>query len=853
MPAKRPSKKAAPKLALPPAQGSVVTLPNGLEVIVREDHAHPLVSVQVWIKAGSLQEQQHTGAGIAHCVEHMLFKGTEKRTASEISQGIQRLGGYVNAYTTFNRTVYWIDGLAEHTGGYLDILADMVRHSKLDGDELTREMDVIRREMAMGHDDPGDTLQHLILGTAFRQHPLRHPIIGHREVFDQITRADVAGFVQQHYAPNNSFIVIAGAVNTESVIEEVKRHFGTWKRRAYDPALLPDEPRQQGTRFAAKNFATDLTRVAFGWQIPGESHADKPALDVLAFLLGSGRSSRLYQALREKKALAHSVWAGAWCAAECGIFMTEAECNPADLPAVQNGMRRVIADMQTSGPGKAELDKAVRATLSHQIRTLSSVKGQASSLGNGWLLTGTLDYQREYLATIAKLTPQAIRDAARRYLPADSFSTAIVGPEVETNGNAKTSTSAAAPVIQAFTLKNGLKLLVGENPRLPLVSLRVNFLAGVPAETNDNAGITQVTAHMLLKGTKKRSSAQIAAELENRGGQLICTADAHRLVLGAEVMRGDESTALDLITDLLQNAKLPAASLGDVQKRHLASIQEEQEDPLTVALRKARREIFAGQPFHRTALGTEKTIPALQIADCRKALQNALGAQNGVVSVFGDVKAADVKKQMEAAFAKIPRGARSAAHGRVFEAKSAPAAFTEHLDKEQAVIVIGFRTVGLEHADIHALQLIDEACSDMGSRLFNRIREELGLAYYVGAQNFAAMGAGAFYFYLGTDPAKAKLAEKELLAQIDDLAKNGLTAAEIERAHTAWKSQWLRSQQGNGAMADMLAWNELNGLGADYFQKLPALMAAQNADKLRAVAKRYFGKAKAFTVRVLPK
>ncbi|MCX6851641.1 MAG: pitrilysin family protein, partial [Verrucomicrobia bacterium] len=139
----RAASAKAGALSVPSLDASVTTLPNGLEVIVREDHAHPLVSVQVWIKAGSMHEEQHTGAGIAHCVEHMLFKGTEKRNPAQISQGIQALGGYVNAYTSFNRTVYWIDGLAEHAGGYLDILADMIRYSKFDADELTREKEVI--------------------------------------------------------------------------------------------------------------------------------------------------------------------------------------------------------------------------------------------------------------------------------------------------------------------------------------------------------------------------------------------------------------------------------------------------------------------------------------------------------------------------------------------------------------------------------------------------------------------------------------------------------------------------------------------------------------------------------------
>lgn len=840
-------------LSVPSPDASVTTLPNGLEVIIREDHAHPLVSVQVWIKAGSLQEEQHTGAGIAHCVEHMLFKGTAKRDAAQISQGIQALGGYVNAYTSFNRTVYWIDGLAEHAEGYLDILADMVRHSKLDADELAREMDVIRREMAMGNDDPGDTIQHLIQATAFRQHPLRHPIIGHREVFDQITRADVHGFVQRNYVPNNAFIVIAGDVDTKSTLDAVTRLFGDWKRRAFDPALLPDEPRQQGTRYAAKNFTTDLTRVALGWQIPGESHPDKPALDVLAFLLGSGRSSRLYQDLREKKALAHWVYAGAWCAAECGLFTVEAECNPADTAKLREGMSEVIERMRKSGPGRAELEKAVRATLSAQMRTLTTVKGQAGSIGNGWLLAGSLDYPGQFLAAVSALTPDAIRDAARRYLVPDCASTVLVGPDVESTKTIATGTDSARAAIQSFKLKNGLTLLVGENPRLPLVSMRANFLAGVPAETDLTAGVTQISAQMMLKGTKKRAASDIASELENRGGQLSCSADAHRFVLGADVMRGDETSALDLLADLILNPALPQASLPDVKKRQIASIIEEKEDPLTVAMRKARREIFAGQPFHRTALGTEETVANLKLGDCRDMIRASLTTHNGVISVFGDVKAAEVRKQVEKAFLKLPKGPRHSTHSRTYHASAKPNAWTEHLDKEQAVIVIGFRTVGLEDPEVHALNLIDEACSDMGSRLFNRIREELGLAYYVGAQNFAAMGAGAFYFYVGTDPKKAKLAEKELMAQINDLAANGLHADEIDRARVTWRSSWLRAQQGNPGMADTLAWNELNGLGWDHFQKLPGIMSDVSSKEVQRVAAKYFGEKKAFTVRVLPK
>jgi zinc protease len=161
--------------------------------------------------------------------------------------------------------------------------------------------------------------------------------------------------------------------------------------------------------------------------------------------------------------------------------------------------------------------------------------------------------------------------------------------------------------------------------------------------------------------------------------------------------------------------------------------------------------------------------------------------------------------------------------------------------------------VGLHSADVHALTLIDEACSDMGSRLFNRIREDLGLAYYVGAQQFAALGAGAFYFYVGTDPKKVGLAEQEMLRLIADLAKNGLTTAEIQRAKTAWRSQWLRAQQGNGSMADSYGWNEINGLGHSYFQSLPEKIAAVTDKDIKRVAKAYLQVKQAVITRVMPK
>jgi zinc protease len=849
----RSAKKAATPAASQPSPVTVHTLDNGFEILVREEHSHPLASVQVWVRCGSIHEETWTGAGLAHLCEHMLFKGTPSRSAQQISQEIQSLGGSVNAYTSFNRTVYYIDGLAENAEGYMDILADMVQRSKFDPDELKREMDVIRREMAMDNDDANSALQHLLQSTAYKAHPLRHPIIGHRAVFDAVGHADLLAFVKRHYSPNNCFLVVTGDVSCTSVIAAAKRLFGDWQRQPYAPVLLPAEPPQITQRHARRTFATDITRVCVGWHIPGEGHEDKAALDVLAFLLGSGRSSRMYAELRSKLGIAHSVYAGAWAGADCGFFSMDAECDPPDAERCLNAIHSVLATIKTKGPTVSELDKAVRSTVAHQYRSQVSTKGLAASLGHSWITAASTDLASRYLERIKALTPAAIKAVANRYCTATGSNTIIVEPEAATATAAtarKAEPAQPRSKVERITLKNGLTLLLGHNPRLPLISIRAGFMAGVLAESDEHAGVTKLAAAMLTKGTKKRSAAEIANVLESRGGSLIATADAHRITLGAELVKGDEALAFQLLSDIATNSTLPKDQLTTLQKSQVASIREEAEDPLTVALRRARAELFQGTPFQRTALGSETSVRSITPAIVKKHLTHHMQGHNGVVSVFGDFDPKAIRKHVETAFGKLPAGSRKFTDLEALPSQVKPQELDLQLDKEQAALVIGYRTVGLQHPDSYVLSLIDEACSDMGSRLFNRIREELGLAYYVGAQSFMAYAAGGFYFYVGTDPKKLKQAQTEMMKLIADLTKKGLQADELERAKTTWKARWLSSQQGNGALADAYGWDELNGRGIAHFDQLPAKISSITQADTKAASHRYLQAKSAVIVRV---
>ena len=231
------------RLQLPPLEVVRRTLPNGLEIIVQEDHSAPVVSVQIWVQTGSIHEGKAMGAGISHMLEHMLFKGTTTLSACEFAQRVQDQGGYINAYTSFDRTVYWIDIPAKGADVALDLLADAALHSTLPPEEFLKEQEVIRREFAMGNDDPDRVSSTALFANAFREHPYRYPIIGHLDVFNTITRDDVMAYYKARYVPNNMFFVVTGDVEAAAVHRRLESLFAATPRAPLPPVFLPEEPR----------------------------------------------------------------------------------------------------------------------------------------------------------------------------------------------------------------------------------------------------------------------------------------------------------------------------------------------------------------------------------------------------------------------------------------------------------------------------------------------------------------------------------------------------------------------------------------------------------------------------------
>jgi zinc protease len=822
---------------LPPGV-RLTTLDHGLTIIVREDHSAPVVSAQAWCMAGSIHEGRWLGAGLSHVLEHMLFKGTTTRPGSRIDQEVQEAGGYLNAYTSFDRTVYHID--VPNTGARtaIDILCDIMQHATLPPLELAKEMDVIRREMDMSQDDPARRASRRLFEVAYTRSPYRFTIIGYPDIFDEVKADVIRSYYHEKYAPNNVFYVVVGDVQYDEVVTQIRAACRKSKARALPTVVLPEEPKQTAPREITEEAPIELGHFHFAWHIPELRHPDVPILDVLAVMLGSGHSSRLFQQVREKLGLAHYVDAWTYSPGNPGMFGMSAVTEADKFESARDAMLAEIEKLKAAPVPADELSKAVKQFVSATLATRKTMEGQAQNLGANWIAANDLNFSERYLAAVRRVTSADVQRVAREYFTPENRTLYALLPDGTAPKISAVPERTIDRAIQKIELPNGLRLLVKEDHRLPFVEFRAVFQGGVLAETTANNGTTMLLAKMLLKGTKTRSAGDIAREIESVGGSIDSYGGNNSFGVNAEVLSSDFAIGLELVADVLLNPTFPADLLERERDVQIAGIRARKDDLLKSASFAMRRALFGDTGYGFDSLGTEETVAKLQAADLKSFHQKFTVPNNCVLAIYGDVKTNEVRTAVEKAFAGW-KASQNSEFGIQNSEFKGPKRVEEFRDKKQAVIVIGFPGTTMGVDDRYTLDLIQESCSDLGSRLFLRIRDQLGLAYYVGAQNFTGLAPGYFAFYTGTEPAKAGLVEKELLKEAELLRFKGLTTEELKRAKAKIIGQKKIAHQDLGNLASMTALDELYGLGYQRAELDDTKYEAVTREQIKAAAQKY--------------
>ena len=537
---------------------------------------------------------------------------------------------------------------------------------------------------------------------------------------------------------------------------------------------------------------------------------------------------------------------------EPGLFGIDATTDPDKREAAEAAALEILAEIGRDGISAPELAKAKRVILSNQMNALVTMRGQASDLGSNWLLTGNLDFSRDYLDAVQRVRSEDIAHVARRYLREDNLTLVTLDPPGAELKPPADVVGGQAGEIRRFELANGLRLLVREDSRLPLVYLDAVFRGGLLVETADDNGLTKLFSRVLLKGTASRTAEQIAEEVEAVGGSIGSDAGNNSFSVSMEFMQPDLDLGLDILADVLLNASLPPEVVEREKAVQIAAIKAEDEHLTSVARNLLRSQMFGSHPYALRSSGTAASVETLGRDELLAFQEKYLVGGNAVLAVFGNVDAETVRARVESLFAAMPAG------GEILSEPPLPARLTEARsaerfeDKEQAVLMVGYPGATIGSPDRYALELIDEASSDLGSRFFIRIREELGLAYFVGSSQMLGLAPGIFTFYVGTDPLKVDEVRAAFAEEIAKLAAEGLTEQELARAKKKLLGKQAISHQSNASLAYSTALDELYGLGYLNYQAMAAHLEAVTIEGVREVARRYFHEQPSVTVVVRP-
>ena len=826
-------------------------LPNGLTLILKPDRSAALTSVQVWVKTGSIHEGAHLGAGLSHYLEHMLFKGTARRAGREISATVQAHGGYINAYTTFDRTVYYVDLPSEHTAVAIDLLADAVLHSSLSADEAVKERDVILREIAMTRDDPDHRLWDALFSTAFREHPFRQPIIGHRDVFSAVTHDDLLGYYRARYVPNNLVVVIVGDIDMEKTRAAVAEHFGTAPRARLAPVLVPAEPLQLAPRAAHRFEDVELTRAALAWPIPGLTDDDAPVLDLLAAILGHGDSSILWQEIREQAGLVHSIDAAAWNPGTSGLFCISFTCDGAKREAATAAIVRTLSRRAAHGFTAPQLKKALRQLVVGEINTRKTMSGQASRLGAAEVVVGDLDYSRAYFERLRAVAPGELKRALKTYLVPARLTAISLNPAVAASAAPVVVTTHVSLDFTETRLANGARLLLQRDSRLPNLHLRFIMQGGPLFEETGRRGSTALLATMLTKDTCTRSAAAVANFIEEVGGSFYPFSGNNSLGLAAEVLPPDTDRALAVLADAVLAPVFKPATFTTERDAQLAELQQDADDVVTLARKLVRQKFFGPHPLALDDHGDEAGVKSLTPAALAALHGRLCVGANVALAVAGDFDPKKLAPKLKAFLTRIPRGAAPVSTA-CFTGAAAVGDFVEIKPREQAVVLQAFSGPRAHAPDFYVGDVADEIFSGMASRLFERVREEKGLAYFVRSGRVTGLDAGMFYFCAGTQPGREADVLAEIDAEIARMQAGGVEPGELARCHARLKAGQRQAMQTNSSRAMQAGLNTLQGQPINDWRNYDARIDAVTIADLAAFAVRYFTRAQRTQLVVRP-
>lgn len=832
------------------SQAQMYKLDNGQTVVVQEVKNNPIVTIDTWIKTGSIDEEDSNN-GVAHFLEHLFFKGTKTHEPGEFDKILETKGAITNAATSKDFTHYYITIPSKDFDLAMDLHGDMILHPLIPRKEMEKERKVVLEEISKDLNSPTKIMQDNLNSMLYTTHPYKRKVIGRSDVIETITRDQVLSFYNKNYSPSNMVTVIIGDVDANHAIEKTKEAFNAEYKKQTKTIYTKEAPLTKQQK-KVEYLDTESGYMVIGFRGTPIDDKDSYALDVLATILGDGRSSVLNQVLKEKKRIAFSVDAGNSTFRDDGIFYISANYEPTKCKIVQDTIFNEIEKIQKNGVTDDQLKLAKNIIERSTYYSRESITNIATEIGYTMALTNDIKFYDTYLDNIKNVSKEDVKKVAEKYLGINRSAVSIVLPksakEVPVASLTQQAPATAELVsenaqTQKYKLSDGATMLYTPNNVNDIIAISIYAKGGQLAE--QKAGTANLTATAMMRGTKNYTSLELSQVLEDNGIKIQPSASADAFAINVLTTKDEYDKTLELLNEVVNNATFEDYEIDKVKTEKLNTIKRNKDVPLQRAIEEYRDLIYQNSPYSISSKILEKNIPNITKEDIINYYNSIFAPKNLVISINGNIDKDKTIQDLNNIF-KPKENTKNfdfAQYNSKIPTVTTPRQTIQKVPTtETAWILLGWQTNGvLNEKDYATLQVIDSLLgSGMSSRLFKDLREQEGLAYQLGSGYSPNVLRGSFLLYIGTNPQTLDKAKSGLFAEITRLKTEYVGDKELQDAKEKLLGNYVIGLETNLDKASNIGWCEASTRGYEFKDKYEKLINSVTDSDIIEIANKYF-------------
>jgi zinc protease len=846
-------------------------LKNGMNVLLAESHKSPVLSIQMWVRTGSADEKKGE-EGISHFIEHLVFKGSRALKVGEMAASVEAAGGEINAYTSFDQTVFYVTLSKEFEDVGFKVISEMMGFPSFEAAEIDNEREVVIEEIKRSQDNLPRQASRLLFSTMYPKHPYGLPVIGFTENIQKFTRDEIVDYFKRRYNPKNMTMVAVGDFKSTDLKKKVEAFFGKFAQQKLVKIARPAiRPQTKAVRIV-QSSTFEETMCHLAWRAPKASRKDIAALEVLALILGQGESARLYHRLRLEDACVHSIGASVFSSRDPGFFAISASLNPDNLGKALDGTLQELEKIMTEAPTADEVNKAITNLSSEQFYSMETVDGLARKYGHYEDLFHDPLYFEAFLRQIESLKPSDILRVAKKYLTAKSVSMVLLTPnafektgneafgdfqkkfekvvkraakqkKVITKGSKRPAwrwkSNSEVGQLTKISLPHGATLILRPSFETPVVSVRLACLGGSRWEPANMRGGTELLSRVWTAGAGGFDEKAYNEKIDSLAAGISAFGGRHTVGLNLTVLSPRFNEAFELFWTTLFEPHFSEASAKREIKSMVDHLRMRKDNPSQIAILKFMQALFGDHPYGWDPYGDEESLAKLSGESARELWTKMFAPKGLVIVVSGALDSSEWVDDLKARFKGFKKTAVELAVPEIQYPKQSKQ-FFEASQKAQSHIVLGFPGVKINDERKYAMQVMQSVLAGQGGRLFVELRDKASLAYSVAPLRMDGLDGGYFGAYIGCSPEKARKAIEMLNAEFSKLQTDLIDPGELARAQRYLIGRHDIELQRNSNITSSILFDQIYGIDYRETYKFAGHIRKVTREAIRDLARELF-------------